>query len=103
MKCETCGNQYAARLQYHTINDKIVHCCDKCGASSIWLPDVYLEPGSGLRTNENLCDEHGTPIPFSSKREKALIMKQLGLRQADCAEKQKGMRLDSYTRKKYFI
>lgn len=103
MLCEGCGNKYAARIQIRYIEGQKVEMCDECGAAPINpCPDIYLEPGSGYRTNENICDSNGTPIPYSSKREKKMVMKMLGLRQADCAEKQHGGRLDSYTRKKYF-
>jgi len=85
------------------IDGQVVSCCDECGAPPCNpCPDVYMGPAKGVQTNENICDDNGAPIPFSSKREKALIMKQRGLRQADCAEKQRGGRLDSYTRRTYF-
>jgi hypothetical protein len=54
----------------------------------VWLPDVVMSHPAefvknGYVYNPNICNrETGKPIPFSTKREKAVIMKQLGIREA---------------------
>jgi hypothetical protein len=45
-------------------------------------PDVYFDKSKGAnQIDPNLCDRYAGPIPFSSKREKAAIMKRLGLQE----------------------
>lgn len=104
MVCEGCGNKHAARIRIGYSGGSKYEICDACGASPVWLPDVYLGSGGGIRTNENLVDDNGTPIPYSSKRELAAIMRAKGKRYADSAERQHGYRNEMYLhRKKYFI
>lgn len=79
--------------------------CDVCGnLPPVWLPDVYLGgPGGTPRTDPNLCDpKTGREISFSTKREKAAVMKYLGLQQARSAERQHGARNETGPRKTYF-
>ncbi len=83
--------------------------CSGCvsGATSA-SPDVYYGYGSGTHSEENIAypnghPQAGQPIPFSSKREKAMAMKIAGVREA--GDKVKGMRRDDMVkenRKKYF-
>lgn len=105
MTCSGCGFDKAARLRgmIDPETKKYVEVCDVCGnLGAIWLPDVYLGGVGGQeRTDENLCDSKGKPIPFSTKREKAAIMNMLNLRQADSAEHQHGARNEA-KRKTYF-
>lgn len=107
MKCEGCGNQYAARVRIGYHEGKKWEICDQCGASPVWLPDVFLGGHGGQeRTDENLCGNDGKPIPFSTKREKAAIMRMLNVRQADSAEHNHGYRNESHLnvgKKKYFL
>lgn len=58
--------------------------CNHCSNTPVntLIPDVYFDKSKGAnQTDPNLCDRYKGPIPFSSKREKAVIMKQLGLRE----------------------
>jgi len=103
MKCNGCGNKYAARIKIQYIKNEKIETCDECGANPVWLPDVFLGNKGGVQTDENLCNEKGQPIPFSSKREKAAIMRMLKLRQSDSAEHEHGFRNEMYLhRKTYF-
>lgn len=59
--------------------------CSECSkqATPGLSPDVYFDKSKGaFQTDPNLCERNGTPIPFSSKREKAAIMNRLQLREA---------------------
>lgn len=59
--------------------------CSECSrtATPSLSPDVYFDNSKGaFQTDPNLCARDGKPIPFSSKREKAAILNQLGLREA---------------------
>lgn len=59
--------------------------CSECSKTSTpsLSPDVYFdESKGGFQTDPNLCAKDGNPIPFSSRREKAAILRQLGLREA---------------------
>ena len=105
MKCETCGNPYAARVRIGYQKGIKYELCDACGKiPAMWMPDIYLGTKGGLQTDPNICDDKGNEIPFSSKREKAAIMKTLGLRQADSAERNSGARNESHLKRKtYFI
>ena len=103
MKCNGCGVETAARVRISYIDGKKWERCDVCGnIPPVWLPDVYLGPGGGLQTDENLCEKDGTPIPFSSKREKAAVMNYLKVRQANSAEFNRGVR-NQTKRRTYFI
>lgn len=108
MKCNTCGTDVAARVRaWFDSSGTFRESCDVCDKiPPVWLPDVYLGgPGGSVQTDEQLCNpKTGEPIPFSTKREKAAVMRMLNLRQADCAERQHGSRNESHLhRKKYFI
>lgn len=108
MTCGNCGTDKAARkrIGYDHKTGRRWEYCDLCGnLSPVWIPDVYLGgPGGTMRTDPNLCDpKTGKEIPFSTKREKAAVMRYLGVRQADSAERQGGCRNEMYLhRKKYF-
>ena len=46
-------------------------------------PDVFFDASKGSnQTDPNLCDRYKGKIPFSSKREKAAILKNKGIREA---------------------
>ena len=82
--CENCKNKHAHYVVLRFEKGRRTCACDRCGAGRPrGLPDVYLGPGSGERVEENLADpKTGRPIPFSTKGEKAEIMKRLNLREA---------------------
>lgn len=105
MICSGCNNQHAVRGQTGYTDGKKWEICDQCGrVPIIWLPDVYLGGRGGIQTDENLCNpKTGQPIPFSTKREKAAIMKMLNLRQATSAEHQHGSRNETKKGKTYFF
>lgn len=85
------------------------YCSGCCSGSTSASPDVYYGYGSGTHTEENIAYPNGTekagqPIPFSSKREKAMAMKIAGVHEA--GDRVKGMRRDDMVpanRKKYFM
>jgi len=107
MLCGGCGNQ-AYRTQTHInseTNDAMEVCnvCDKL--SPLWMPDIYLGGKGGIQTDDQLV-EPGTnnSIPFTTKREKAMILKRLKLKQSVLAERNHGGRNEEYLhRKKYFF
>ena len=102
MVCGTCGNKHAHRINIGHYNDVRYELCDQCGKlPAMWLPDVFLGGKGGIQTDENLCDKNGKEIPFSTKREKAAIMRMLKVRQADSAERQHGSRNET-KRRTYF-
>lgn len=107
MKCNGCGFDKAAVIRIGYTDGVRWEICDKCSSlKTAAMPDIYFGNQSGIQTDENLCGSDGNPIPFSSKREKATIMKHLGLRQADCAERHHGSRNESHLnvgKTKYFI
>jgi len=110
MKCNGCGSNTAAWARMGFSEGKMYEVCDVCSnVAAPWNPDVAMsypdqyKDGHVIR-DPNLCDKKGQPIPFSSKREKAIIMKQLGVRQALSAEKVHGARNESHLhRKRYFF
>ena len=105
MLCNGCKSTVAARVKGWIDEEtkQYVECCDVCTKlAAVWLPDVYLGGvGGSVRTDENLCNDKGQPIPFTTKREKAAIMKMLKVRQADSAEHNHGSR-NEIKRKTYF-
>jgi hypothetical protein len=105
MKCEGCGALDAARVRIGINEDGTKwEVCDICGKiPAVWLPDVYLGSKGGVKTDENLCDRQGKPIPFHTKREKSAIMKMLGLQQAPQAEHHHGHRNEEYLHKRKYI
>lgn len=76
-----------------TIKEERIERCSECAVESMpaLAPDVYFDGSKGAnQTDPNLCNREGQPIPFSSKREKAAILKQNGLQEA--GDKVKGAR-----------
>lgn len=94
--CRTCGSLDYNRSRIFYEGNTLREFCNKCTElGNIWLPDQYLPGGVREQTDPNICNpETGKPIPFSTKREKAIIMRQLGIKYADCNEKQHGRRND---------
>lgn len=105
MVCEGCKATDAARVRVFFIEQQMVKVCDRCAdVPSVWLPDAYLGSGSGERRSEHLADpETGQAIPYSSKRQKAVIMRQLNVFEAGDAKR--GNKNDNYSHKtrKHFI
>ena len=92
--CETCKSTeyYYWRVKFDDKGNRF-QFCSSCYSGNIpsLAPDVYFDRSKGSnQTDPNLCDRYTGPIPFSSKREKATIMKQLGLREA--GDKEHGSR-----------
>jgi hypothetical protein len=81
--CDSCGNQEAHRLSAGYNGGIYFQCCDQCGdglQSSVWNPDVWWDGkpyASGI-----LTDESGRAVEFSSKRDKAIKLKILGVSEA---------------------
>jgi hypothetical protein len=105
MHCENCGATDAVGIRIGYTNGVKWEICDRCSDIKFRaMPDVYFGNKSGIQTDPNLCDKTtGKEIPFSSKREKAAIMKHLGLRQSVSAEKQHGARNEMYLHRKKYI
>ena len=103
--CDNCGNQEAYVLRITFSKDGRYSGCDKCqGFRATAVPDVYLGSSGGLQTDPNLCDpKTRKEIPFSTKGEKAAIMKQLKVRQSLSAERVHGYRREEFKKKIYFI
>lgn len=83
--CSGCGaTNYYHWGKVYTPDGDYEHCseCSKQGTPGL-SPDVYFDSSKGsFQTDPNLCDRYKGPIPFSSKREKADVMRRLGLREA---------------------
>lgn len=91
--CKNCGS--ANYYYWRKIVSEAYEAeeCSECssGRTPALSPDVYFDSSKGaFQTDPNLCDRHTGPIPFSSKREKAAILKRLNLREA--GDKQHGGR-----------
>lgn len=85
MHCNGCGNTKAYHIRSVWDGAGLVDFCDSktCGnldESGVGIPDVYL-PRGGMKF-ENLCDDMGRPYEVSTKREKANVMRQLGVSEA---------------------
>ncbi len=92
--CANCKatDYYYWRVKFDSNGDRLQYCssCFSGGVPSL-APDVYFDSSKGAnQIDPNLCDRYKGPIPFSSKREKAAIMKHLGLREA--GDKEHGSR-----------
>lgn len=106
LECSGCGNKSAHRTRTMFTEGGKIEGCDECmglSTAGTGSPDVYLGGGGGTQTDENLVDpKSGKEVPFSSKREKAEVMKRLGVRQADSAERQGGLRESTDKKRTYF-
>ncbi len=92
--CATCGSTsyYYWRSKFFADGTNAQYCsdCSTGGVPSL-SPDVFFDPRKGSnQVDPNLHDRYTGAIPFSSKREKAAIMKRLGLREA--GDKEHGSR-----------
>lgn len=84
--CDNCGS---TTWHYFRIKcsdtQELYRGCSNCLSQKTpgLAPSVYFDPSKGSdQTDPNLCNRDGTRIPFSSKREKAAILKQKGIREA---------------------
>lgn len=105
LECGGCGNKKAHRTRTLCHQGGLIEGCDLCmglSTAGTALPDTFLGGGGGLQTDENIVDKQGREVPFSSKREKAAIMKELGLKQADSSERNHGARPETTKRRTYF-
>jgi len=82
MTCRGCGNDQAWHTKTIYEDGQIISLCDRCGLEGAGdgVPDVYLAYIG--QKFENLTDKMGNPIEIQSKRHKAEVMKQLGVREA---------------------
>jgi hypothetical protein len=106
MHCNGCNSDIASRTRTGISGGKLWEVCDICGKiPPVWNPDVYLgNVGGSEQTDENLCNPTtGVPYPFSTKREKAAIMRMLHLQQAESAEHVHGARNESHLHRKKYI
>lgn len=92
--CGTCTSTeyYYWRVRFDAAGTR-TQFCSSCfdGSMPSLAPDVYFDSSKGAnQIDPNLCDRYTGPIAFSSKREKAAIMKRLGLREA--GDKEHGAR-----------
>lgn len=80
MRCGSCHNDSYA-VMTRAIDGKLHDFCVKCNAEfrKNTVPDVYW-PGH-QHTNENLTDSMGNPILLRSRRHKAAVMRELGVRE----------------------
>lgn len=102
--CEACGSTLYARQKAVIGNDNKTHwMCNDCGdVAPVWLPDVFLEGRGGERSNEHLADpKTGQPILYNSKRQKAAILRMLGVREGGDARHGDKNRAVSKTRKTF--
>ncbi len=82
--CGTCGAVSYHYWRMTFANGEKYEACSECSKTSTpgLSPDVYFDGSKGAnQTDPNLCDRYKGPIPFSSKREKAAILRQLGLQE----------------------
>lgn len=102
--CKNCGSlsYYYWRVSVNDKGDTYEECseCSKEGAPCL-SPDVYFDGSKGaFQTDPNICEKSGQQIPFSSKREKAAILRRLGLREA--GDKEHGSRnFDKHSSKQW--
>lgn len=80
--CSNCQSQDYYASRYRFTKDGTVMTCSECDKQKFEaIPDVYLEGKGGYRTCEALVGRDNKPIPYSTKKEKAAIMKQLCVRE----------------------
>lgn len=81
MICRTCQSEAYHINTCLDDNGDFIDTCDRCGASNADtdIPDVYW-PGHEYES-PNLCDKMGKPYKLTSKREKARVMKEIGVRE----------------------
>ena len=82
-KCNSCGRQ-AHHIRVKYVENKKIDVCNNC--ERLTYPRVYdcFIGGRGeVQYQENIADpKTGNPIPFSTKRQKAAILKRLNITEA---------------------
>lgn len=102
--CPTCQSTlYSRQMAVYPPDAPAIWMCSECSKlPSFWLPDVFLEGRGGDRSNEHLADpKTGQPLPYNSKRQKAVILKQLGVREGGDARHGDKNKAFSKTRKTF--
>jgi RNA polymerase subunit RPABC4/transcription elongation factor Spt4 len=103
MKCRGCKSVSSIEVRTQYQNGKVYEYCDRCGSFSLTgIPDVYFR-------GPEFCKELGDPKDpkkwmgqhIGSKREKARILKELGLQEA--GDYRHGARAEVYKQKLYSI
>ena len=101
--CTKCGSP-DDHVYWRVTSDNVPYVfCRACHTgTNTCVPDVWYGYGSGIHTEENICDpQTGKPIPFYDKQSKAAAMKIAGVREA--GDRKHGMRNeDSLKRRTYF-
>jgi len=100
--CDACKNEKAYHVKIKVSKEgHREEMCDRCSSEKLPMSyDVFLGEGGGLRQEENLSDPAtGKPIPYTTKGEKAAIMKKLGLHEV--GDRSHGMRVET-KRRRYF-
>lgn len=80
--CANCGNKEATRWKITWAKEGPREECDRCGKSAYnsWVPDVCWP---GMHTDANIVDNMGNPILLESRRHKAQLMRERGMREAN--------------------
>ena len=86
--CDGCGNDAAMALQIGHWKDEsgqsVKYCiCDRCGnvsGAGAGTPDVYFP---GIHKDPNIVDKMGNEILLESRRHKADLMRERGMREAN--------------------
>ena len=108
--CGNCGSEtHTAWKKVLPIKGDAYEVCSDC--SRVKAPRVYDDVykgdcGKGTTTDPNLCDPvTGAEIPYSSPGEKSAIMQRLGVRQAESAERQRGVlneEISNFDKRRHF-
>ena len=94
MVCKGCNQETWAVKTIFSRNGQFESCALCGGVSSVYFPDVYFKD-AGLEPN--LSDEkHPEGYFISSKRQKAAVMKKLGVRES--GDRMSGSRNEEYRR-----
>lgn len=81
--CAGCGNMDPIHTITSFAYGEKYERCEACGATGDGLPtlpDVYFT--GKTQKFANLCDDMGRPYEITSKRQKAQVMRQLGVSEA---------------------
>ena len=81
MKSDNCGNGEAVRMSFR----KDACVCDKCGVNSAFkFSDVYFNQAKGEYFDPHIAhpDKYPHGAMIKSREHKALLMKELGIRES---------------------
>jgi len=80
MECTTCKRTDAWSVRTVIEKGEFIDTCNFCGFNgSSTVADVYYP---GPHSCENITDDKGTPIQFTSKGHKARVMRERGIMEA---------------------